>query len=72
MPIMNGIECCKEILKMMENQEIEKGKIVGLSAVGSDHEKERCLAVGMDDYLLRPILRSNILDILSKLLIGSK
>lgn len=69
---MNGLECCKEIRNLIEGNFVYHSKIIALSSIGSDHEKEKCLAIGMDDYILRPVLKSNILDTLFKHLYKSE
>lgn len=54
MPVMNGYEAAQQIRKI-ENQHVP---ILALTASILPGEKEKCLAAGMDDYLIKPILRS--------------
>ena len=54
MPELDGLEATKNI------REIESGSkhrvpIIALTAGASKEEKELCLAVGMDDFLSKPI-----------------
>lgn len=63
MPIMNGYEATEEI------RSIEKGKkipIVALTAGTLLGEKEKCLEVGMNDYVSKPILKGSLEEIIKK------
>lgn len=49
MPVMNGIEAA---LKIKAKTNIP---IIGMTASESKHEKDRCLLIGMMDYIVKPI-----------------
>lgn len=50
MPVMNGYEATKEIRKMNP-----KAIIIALTAGAIAGEKEKCLDIGMNDFILKPI-----------------
>jgi CheY-like chemotaxis protein len=56
MPVMNGHQAT-EAIRTAEAAETALGRtpIVGVTAHALTGDKERCLEVGMDDYLSKPI-----------------
>lgn len=63
MPKMDGIEATRKV------REIEKLKhlpIVALTASVSLQDKAECLSAGMNEYLLKPLLREKALRVLNK------
>jgi signal transduction histidine kinase/CheY-like chemotaxis protein len=61
MPEMNGYEATKAIRLLETGKRIP---IIALTAATVKGEKERCLEAGMDDYLSKPIVGSNLLKLL--------
>ncbi|HEX8608779.1 MAG TPA: response regulator, partial [Pedobacter sp.] len=55
MPEMNGYEATKSIRKLQVT-----APIIALTAGNVKSEKEKCLAAGMDDFLLKPIVESTL------------
>jgi PAS domain S-box-containing protein len=63
MPIMNGYEATQEIRKL----EIDNlTPIIALTAGSVKDEKERCLALGMNEYLSKPIVAEEFTTIINK------
>jgi len=63
MPLINGYEATKQI------REIEQFKdviIIALTAGTVMGEKEKCIEVGMNDYVPKPIVKKTLEDILEK------
>lgn len=63
MPVMNGYEATTEIRKL------ENGKtmpIIALTAGTVVGEKEKCLEIGMNDYISKPIIKGSLEEIVSK------
>jgi signal transduction histidine kinase/CheY-like chemotaxis protein len=63
MPVMNGYEATEEIRKL------ESGKfipIIALTAGTVVGEKEKCLSIGMNDYVSKPIIKGSLEEIIAK------
>jgi PAS domain S-box-containing protein len=63
MPIINGYEATKKIRKI---KGLENTIIIALTAGTILGEKEKCLEVGMNDYVPKPIVKKTLEDILEK------
>lgn len=59
MPIMDGYTCTSAL-----RQKGIKCPIVGISANHMSNEKLRCLKVGMDDFMLKPVDKELIKNII--------
>jgi CheY-like chemotaxis protein len=67
MPEMDGFEATRRI----RARETERGghvPIVAMTANAMKGDRERCLAVGMDDYLSKPIHVEALYEVLEKYL----
>ncbi len=63
MPEMNGYEATHAIRGISSHLHIP---IVALTAGNVKGEKEKCLAAGMDDFVVKPIVENNIIAIFNK------
>lgn len=63
MPEMNGYEATKAIRAILGAVHIP---IIALTAGNVKGEREKCLGVGMDDFLVKPIVESDIVGIFNK------
>lgn len=63
MPKVNGYVAAERIRQMETGIEIP---IIALTAGSLPGEKEKCLEVGMNDYLTKPLLKKNLAMILNK------
>ena len=65
MPVMGGIDACKEIRAMGQDL-----PIIALSAEVSEHVRDKVLEAGMNDYCSKPfvpkVLKQKILSFSSK------
>jgi len=61
MPGMSGIEAARQIRRWNQNV-----PIIAVTAATLDRERERCLEAGMNDFLSKPLLRKDFLDILNR------
>ena len=64
MPEMDGVEATTEIRRHEKGSHIP---IVALTAHAMPGDQERCLAAGMDDYLAKPINKTDLLRIVAQL-----
>lgn len=71
MPVMDGFKATKEIrqLPQVANQKLP---IIALTANAMIGDKERCLSVGMSDYLSKPVRKKDLKSMLVKWLKNRK
>ncbi|KAK7285868.1 hypothetical protein RJT34_20651 [Clitoria ternatea] len=62
MPIMNGVEATRKLREMGV-----KSKIVGVTILDNESEKEEFLAAGLDLYLEKPLNPTMLRDVLKEL-----
>ncbi|MEM9453461.1 MAG: response regulator [Myxococcota bacterium] len=65
MPMMDGIEATKEIRRREDDS--THVPIVAMTAHAMATDRERCLAVGMDDYISKPVRRRDLVRVLRAL-----
>ncbi|MDZ7720678.1 MAG: response regulator [Balneolaceae bacterium] len=65
MPEMDGYEATRTIRKM-EEESGEHIPIIALTASAMEKDREKCLNVGMDEYLPKPIEKEELLRVLKK------
>lgn len=63
MPEMNGYEATIELRKI---DSLKETPIIALTAGAILGEKEKCIEVGMNDYIPKPIDRENLKNVISK------
>ena len=71
MPVLDGMEATMEILEYEEDEEQTHVPIVALTANALKGDRERFMGIGMDEYTTKPLVRSEIMSILSQF-IGHK
>lgn len=62
MPVMDGVEATKTLRKVYSNV----CPIIGLSANSLEGDAEKYIAIGMDDYISKPITMQKLVEKLSK------
>ena len=55
MPVMDGYTATQQIRQWEENQQRASLPIIALTADAFEEDRLRCLAVGMNDFLAKPI-----------------
>lgn len=63
MPNLNGIEATRSIRELQKSFHVP---IIALTAGAMNQEREKCLEVGMDDFMTKPIVKQNIADMFIK------
>ncbi len=53
MPVMDGFEATKAIRQLDDNNHYHT-PIIGLTANTFDADREKCMAIGMDEYMAKP------------------
>ena len=69
MPNMNGMTATEKIRNELQLQNLP---IVAMTANAMKGDREKCLAVGMDDYISKPIEPNDLYRVLYKWLIQEK
>jgi signal transduction histidine kinase len=64
MPEMDGIEATIEIRSSENGSRIP---IAAVTAHGMADDRARCMAAGMDDYLVKPIVRTDLIEMVKRL-----
>ena len=65
MPVMNGFEVIQEIRK--NNSEL---KVIAQTAYAMAEEKQKCLALGCNDYIAKPIKKQALFKLVDQLLLS--
>lgn len=66
MPEMDGLEATKRIRDSQSNVMDNKIPIVAMTAHAMKRDREKCIAVGMNDYLSKPIKPDELLETIKK------
>ena len=61
MPVMDGLEATRIIRASGQSQPV----IVALTANAFDSDREACLAAGMNEFVTKPISKSQLLEVLA-------
>lgn len=60
MPEMDGLTATRTIRKMEDEQSLSRTPIIGLTAHALVADKQKCIDSGMDDYLSKPIIETDL------------
>ena len=70
MPIKNGIETTRELIKFFKENNHKKTKIIGLSAFHQENIIHESLNAGMVDYITKPVSLKKLSEIIEKYLVN--
>lgn len=62
MPVMDGYTATEKIRDLERERRITKTPIIALTAAAISGDRERCLSVGMDDFLSKPFILEDLTD----------
>jgi signal transduction histidine kinase/CheY-like chemotaxis protein len=68
MPVLDGMEATQEILDFEGDHNQHHVPIIALTANALKGDRERFMAVGMDEYTTKPLVRSDIISLLNNFL----
>lgn len=71
MPALNGLDAARAI-RAGEKKSGRRIPIVAMTAYATKEDKEKCLASGMDDYLVKPVKARDLYAMIDKLLTEEK
>ena len=63
MPVMDGFEATR---RLREDETLRGLPVVAMTAHAMSGDEERCLNVGMDDYLSKPVTEARLLEVLRR------
>jgi len=66
MPIMDGFKATAILKEKMRKNDLPSIPIYALSANDSEYDRERCMQVGMDGYLMKPLNEVQLKEIIQK------
>ncbi|HEX5373015.1 MAG TPA: response regulator [Aquabacterium sp.] len=68
MPVMDGLEACREIRRREQFEGRSRVPIVALTAHVAETERDQCLQAGMDDYLVKPFAPDDVQRVILRVL----
>ncbi|MGA2157634.1 MAG: PAS domain S-box protein [Dehalococcoidia bacterium] len=71
MPLMNGLKATK-IIRGKEKKSGRHIPIVAMTAYATKEDKEKCLAAGMNDYLVKPVKSKDLYALIDKLFLEER
>ncbi|CAK0760688.1 two-component system, sensor histidine kinase [Gammaproteobacteria bacterium] len=66
MPVMDGYTATERIRRWEKENAQPRRPIIALTSDAFEEDKQRCLAIGMDDFLSKPIILDSLKEILTK------
>jgi osomolarity two-component system sensor histidine kinase NIK1 len=67
LPEMNGYDITREIRKIEKEKEVlNPVAIIALTANTYENDKEKCLSIGMNDYLSKPFTAQQLIQTIEK------
>ena len=66
MPVLDGLDACKEMRAWEEEQGKRPTPVVALTAHGLEEDKIRSREVGCDGHIIKPMQKKDLLDALEK------
>lgn len=66
MPRMDGLEATRKIREWETSRQSPRSRIIALTANAYADDRRHCLAVGMDDFIAKPIIFADLQRVLSK------
>jgi osomolarity two-component system sensor histidine kinase NIK1 len=66
LPEMNGFEVTEKIRSFENEQGLTPVPIVALTANTLDNDREKCISIGMNEYLSKPFTADQLLEKIEK------
>ena len=66
-PVMDGVTATVRIRELESERGLARTPILALTANAMQGDRERCLEVGMDDFISKPVRKEKLRAVLAKL-----
>lgn len=66
MPVMDGLDATRQIREFERQNDRQRIPIIALTANAMTGDRDNCLRAGMDDYLSKPVIKSNLVATMEK------
>ena len=64
MPIMDGYTATRELRLFEAQHHLPRQTVIALTANALEGERDKCMMAGMDDYITKPIVTSQLMNLL--------
>ena len=65
MPVMDGYRATRELRLLEKSKHLPHQTVIALTANALEGEQKKCLESGMDDYLTKPIVSEQLMEVLA-------
>ncbi len=66
MPVLNGFEATRAIIKHVRAGDVKEVPVLALTASDDKGDRDLCMAVGMRDYITKPVRKADLVYALAK------
>lgn len=66
MPVLDGLDATRKIREFEEQEGLDRKPIIALTANAMTGDRDNCINAGMDDYLSKPVIKSNLVAAMEK------
>lgn len=66
MPVLDGLDATRKIRDYERQEGLDRKPIIALTANAMTGDREICIEAGMDDYLSKPVIKSNLVATMEK------
>ena len=69
MPVMNGLEAASKIREYEEQMGVKNRiPIIAITAFAMEHDRDNCIAAGMDEYMTKPYRPADLEKMINKVM----
>jgi CheY-like chemotaxis protein len=72
MPVMDGFEATRRLRALEAEQKRTRLPVIALTANAMTHDRQACLAAGMDDFVSKPVTKQALRGAIDRMLGGPR